>query len=422
MKGKISKRTVGALKAGEIIADAGDGAIKGFTARRLASGTVVYGFRFRDKTTRKEHWVALGQHGQITADEARVLAKKHAGKVADNRNPAVERERARAEAAKARAADTNTVDTLLDNFMDRYVRESKLRKGDEVERVFNVYVRPRIGALSIYAIGRRAVMEMLDQIADENGPVMADRTLAHLRKAFNWQAARDDHFNTPIVKGMARTKPAERARKRILDDQEIRDVWRALDVAEIPTCCPAYVRTLLLTGQRRSEVAEMRWEEIEDSTWIISPEKHKAGIDGTEKVVPLPGTVLQLLGKPQEAGFVFTSTDGEVPFSGFSKAKRALDAAVTALRKREKRKPMPHWTLHDLRRTARSLMSRAGVAADIAERVLGHKIPGVRGVYDRYEYRAEKRDALERLAGQLERIINSTTTDVVPLARTAERA
>jgi integrase len=147
-------------------------------------------------------------------------------------------------------------------------------------------------------------------------------------------------------------------------------------------------------------------EEIEGDALIIPPDRHKTGKDDGEHVVPLTMDVVALLGRPKKSGFVFSTTNGELAFSGFSKSKAALDKAIDELRKREKRKPMPHWTLHDLRRTARSLMSRAGVPSDIAERVLGHVIPGVRGVYDRHEYAAEKRDALERLAALVERILN----------------
>src|SRR5262249_12459677 len=152
---------------------------------------------------------------------------------------------------------------------------------------------------------------------------------------------------------------------------------------------------------------------------VIAAERYKSG---NENIVPVTEAITKLLGKSQKVGFIFSTTDGKLAFSGFSKPKRALDAAVTALRKREKRKPIPHWTLHDLRRTARSLMSRAGVAADIAERVLGHKIAGVRGVYDRHEYVAEKRDALERLAALVERIFNPPTGNIVRLAGPEERA
>ncbi|MFI5022495.1 MAG: tyrosine-type recombinase/integrase [Alphaproteobacteria bacterium] len=400
MRAKITKRRVDALRPGDILVDDG---IKGFVARRLNSGVVSYGFRYRHKTTGRQRWIGLGLHGSITPDEARDLAKRCAGEVAAKRDPMAERKAERAEAARARDADASTVDAILDNFLIRYVRKNALRRGDEVERVFKVYVRSRIGKKSIYELRRRDVVEMLDAIEDENGPVMADRVLAHVRKAFNWQAARDDRFIPPIVRGMARTKPLDRARKRVLSDEEIRDLWKALDEVTAAAPFPAYVRALLLTAQRRDEVARMRWEEIEGETWIIPAERYKTNV---ANAVPLTEAVRALLGTLQKKGYVFSTTKGKRPFSGFSKPKQALDEKIAELRKKDERKPMPHWVLHDLRRTARSLMSRAGVPSDIAERVLGHAIPGVRGIYDRHSYEAEKRDALERLANLVNRILN----------------
>lgn len=306
--------------------------------------------------------------------------------------------------AEKRAASASTVDALLDEHLKRHVRPN-LRSADEVERVFRVYVRPAIGSKSIYELHRRDVVEMLDKIEDQHGPVMSDRVLAHLRKCFNWHAARDDQFNTPVVKGMARTSPAERARKRMLDDEELRDLWRALGDADVPSCFPAYVRTLLLTAQRRTEVARMAWDDIVGNVWTISADGHKTGDRVGAKHVPLTPAVVQLLGQ-RSNGFVFSSKGGSEAFSGFSKAKRALDAQLATLRKADGRRAMPHWTLHDLRRTARSLMSRAGVTADTAERTIGHVIGGVRGVYDRHSFLDEKRDALSRLADLVERITN----------------
>jgi len=130
--------------------------------------------------------------------------------------------------------------------------------------------------------------------------------------------------------------------------------------------------------------------------------------------------VLDEVPKVGKSGFVFT-TDGTTPIAGFSKFKRAFDANVLAeLRKRDhpEAKPLPNWTLHDLRRTARSLMSRAGVPSDHAERCLGHVLPGIRGTYDRHEYLSEKRRAFEALASQIDRIVNPPAGNVVPLATT----
>jgi integrase len=110
----------------------------------------------------------------------------------------------------------------------------------------------------------------------------------------------------------------------------------------------------------------------------------------------------------KNAHFVFSTTSGAKPFSGFSKSKTALDKAIVELREREGRPPMEGWTLHDLRRTARTLLARAGVRDDIAERCLGHVIKGVEKVYNRYAYLDEKRAAFEALAALLSRILNPT--------------
>jgi integrase len=212
---------------------------------------------------------------------------------------------------------------------------------------------------------------------------------------------------------MARTKPVERARKRILDDQEIRDLYDALDQLHganaVPKCFAAFTRFLLLSAQRLRMVSNMRFEEIEGRDWIVPEHRHKGKGKG-DHVVPLTDALLALIEPRQKAGYVFTSDGGRTAFKGFSKAKTALDAKLAEIRKAAGRKSMQHWTFHDLRRSGRSSMSRIGVSPDHAERVLGHVIPGVRGTYDRHQYADEKRQALEKLAAQVERILRPDKT------------
>jgi integrase len=407
MQGKISKRKVDTLEPGQILHDQ---EIKGFVARCLNSGAVTYGYRYRDKGTGKQRWLGLGLHGSITADEARDLAKKRAGDVADHRDPVAEREAKRAEAAKERRAEANTVDAVLDQFIARHV--DKLRSAKTVTRSLEVYVRPRIGRKSIYDVKRLDIVQMLDAIEDADKAPTADRVLAYLRKAFNWYAARDEQFLPPIVKGMARTKPADRARTRALADDEIRSVWQALDSDELPGAFSNVVRALLLTAQRRDEIGLAQAEEIDGDTLVIPAERYKTGLPNA---VPLTAEALRWFGGCK-AGFMFSTTGGEKPFSGWSKSKRELDAIIARQRKAAGLKPMAPWVLHDLRRTARSLMSRAGVSSDIAEMVLGHKLAGVRGVYDRHSYAAEKRDALEKLASLVALILNPPAGNVLQIA------
>jgi integrase len=390
MRAKITKRNVDQLTAGQSIADS---EVRGFRVRRLDSGVIVYEFRYSRNGRRP--CINLGHHGSITPDQARALAKKRAGEAALGLDPAEQRH-------IAKRAARSTVDAVLNEFVARHVKN--LRGAHEVERCFDVYVRPRIGAKSVYDLRRRDIVELLDAIEDNGAPVMADRVLAHLRKALNWKAARDESFNSPIVKGMARTKPKERARDRILDDQELRDLWTALDnLGEAaPACFPSFVRVLFLTATRRRMVSDMTFDEVDGRGWTVPGTRNKGARD---HFVPLTETVLALLG-PKRPGFLFSTDGGKTAFSGFSKSKAALDRKLREIRKAAGRKPMAPWVLHDLRRTARSLMSKAGVPADFAERAIGHVIGGVRGVYDRYAFADEKRDALERLGALVERILH----------------
>jgi integrase len=302
-------------------------------------------------------------------------------------------------------AKGKTVSDVFDDFVERYVKEkAKLRSADMIEAQLDRLAKPAIGHLAIHDIRRSHVVGMLDDIEDENGPVMADRVLSYVRKAFFWHATRDDEFVVPIVKGMSRSSPKERERERILTDEEIRDLWEALDAMPTPACIAPFVRSLLLCATRLNESAQMHWNEIEGGLWTIPGSRYK---NKKDHVIPLSPAARALIGeKPNKARFVFSLSGGEYPFSGFSKAKREIDKAIAAIRERDGREPMPAWVFHDLRRTARSLMGRAKVPTDHAERALGHVKSGVRGTYDRYKYLDEKRTAFEALAGLVTLILN----------------
>jgi integrase len=279
---------------------------------------------------------------------------------------------------------SDLVGAMLDEFFLRYAES--LRSAAYVKDVIERLVKPEIAGIALSEIRRSHVAAMLDKIADANGPVMADRTLAIVRKAFNWRAARDDDFVVPIAKGMARTKPSERQRDRILTDAELRSIWNAKTERSLATF-QRYVRVLLLTALRRKEASKGHQREIKDGLWLIPADRMAGNI---EFVVPLTDAALAQLGNPK--GFLFSTDGGGTPISGFSKFKASLDEACG----------VKDWTLHDLRRSARSLMHRAGVPADIAEPCLAHRIGGVRGVYTCL---AEKRDALGRLAAFVGEIV-----------------
>jgi integrase len=348
------------------------------------SGKKSWAYRYR--VNGKSRKLTLGRWPGLGLAEARKKAAEAAVEVHHGVDPIAEQKR----------QEASTLNAVLDDFVRIHV--SGLRSGEAVARNLSKHVRPRLGERSIYELRRSDIASVLNKVAESSGPVAADRLLAYMSKAFNWHAVRDDNFVSPIVRGMARTKPIERARRRVLDDQELRDLWRAVE--NIGGSTERYLKALLLTACRRTEVSDMRADELVGELWIIPAERYKTK---QEHVIPLTDAARRLIRK----GF-----DGVI---NFSLIKRRVDAEINRIRGSEGRPPMLHWTFHDLRRTARSLMSRAGVDSDVAERCLGHTIAGVRGTYDRYKYLEEKREAFETLAGMVETILNPPADNLVAL-------
>jgi integrase len=331
----------------------------------------------------------------LTLSDARREAKAVLGKVAKGGDPLTERR-------KAERAKSETLKAIVEEYFDR--EGKKLRSAGYRLAAFERLIFPVLGDRQIESIKRSEIVRLLDKIEDERGPSMAHLALAFLSKVFNWHASRDDDFLSPIRRGMGRIKLGEHARERVLADDELRAVWQAAEGMSGPF--GHYVRFLLLTATRRNEAANMvREEMLPDGDWIIPAARMKGK---QEHVVPLSAAARVIIdAMPNFSSYVFT-TNGRTPIGGFTRYRATLNAVVLAeLRKLDpEAKPLPNWTIHDLRRTARSLLSRAGINADIAERCLAHTIGGVRGVYDRYAYHAEKKHAFEALAAQVERIVH----------------
>jgi integrase len=227
----------------------------------------------------------------------------------------------------------------------------------------------------------------LDSITETNGEATAKLVFAIVRRVLNWHAARSDDFTSPVVRGMGPKTDGDGSRERILSDDELRRIWAASGRHEP---FGAYVRFTLLTACRRMEAAAMTWAEVEGDLWIVPGARYKTK---REHVVPLSGAAAEALASSPRIGpgkYVFTLT-GATPMGGISNRKADFD----------RRCGVKDWTLHDLRRTARSLMSRAKVAPYIAEKCLGHVAGAIERTYDRHAYLDEKREAFARLAEEV---------------------
>jgi integrase len=303
---------------------------------------------------------------------------------------------------KAKAqADTGSFREVAENFVRRHVDKEKLRTKDDIVRLLNTHIYPHWANRTFREIRRSDVADLLDKIEDNSGPRQADVCLAIIRKMMNWYATRNDDYSTPIVKGMGRYSAKDHKGDRFLSDDEIRALWKACD--EIGTF-GALVKTLLLTGQRRDKVATRKWDDIVDGEWRIASEAREKTNAGTLK---LPQPVLDIINaQPRIAQnpYVFAGR-GHGQFNSFSQRTEELNAKLP---------DMPPWVLHDLRRTCRKLMSKAGVRPDVAELALGHSIKGIQATYDDPEaYRPMIGEALQSVADRIERIINPSPDDNV---------
>jgi integrase len=252
---------------------------------------------------------------------------------------------------------------------------------------------------------------------DAGKGTLANRTLSQLRKLFNWAVERDVLSASPC-NGL-KAPSSEDTRDRVLTHDEIRWLWKACEEQMFPFGPLAQV--LLLTGQRRSEVAGMRAVELcfRNRMWSLPKERTK---NGEAHDVPLPDEVVHIIkALPRIAGhgFIFTNT-GVTPVSGFSRAKTSLDKLMTeaaCLETSKSKTSIEPWTLHDLRRTCASGMAALGIAPHIVESVLNHKsgtIKGVAAVYNRHQYSGEKRQALEAWATRVAEIV-AYDSNVIPL-------
>ena len=325
---------------------------------------------------------SLGAYGAISLEAARTKARAWLELIAGGVDP---------EQAAARKRE-QTFQAISEEYLRRKAKDHRSRSWVEATLARLVY--PTFGARPIETINRSDIIRLLDRIEDERGPVMAGSTLSIINRIMNFHASRSDDFRSPIVRGMARG--ASQARSRILTDDELRAIWKATS----DSIFGALLRFILLTATRRNEAAHMRWSELSNSTWIIPAARYKTNHD---HLIPLPAMALSQLPE-RHSEWVFSGKNGRTAIGSYERRKVMIDEASG----------VSGWVIHDLRRTARSLLSRAGVASDHAERCLGHVIGGVRGVYDRHEYFAEKARAFEALANQVERIINPKE-NVVPI-------
>ena len=306
--------------------------------------------------------------------------------------------------AAAKAAEEklepNSVSQVGSEWLERYVKpRTRTHRRSEFERILTNEVMPAWNRKLISEVSRADVLRLLDSIVDRDAPVSANRTFEVLRSWFNWCVERGIVSTSPVA-GI-RAPSAEKSRDRVLEPGELAEVWCATEALGFPF--EQFFRMLTLTAQRRSEVANIQWKHvnIQSALWTLPAEVTKAN---RIHDVPLSQQTLELLENiPRFDGpFIFTTTAGKRPVSGFSKAKGYLNAEIVKRREAAgKLDTFMDWRLHDLRRTAATQMAKSGVAPHVLSAILNHtpgSTQGVTSIYNRFRYTEERREALEKWA------------------------
>jgi integrase len=383
---KFTTKSVEAIKPLALRKEVPDSHMPGLYLVVQPSGARSWAVRYRHHG--KSRKLTLGGYPVFNLAQAREAAAKALRTVAEGRDPGRERQEARADSVEAIAAQ----------FIERYSkRHNRPRTVATNEALLRRYVLPRWRGRTVRDIKRRDVVDLVDGVAPEY-PIAANRVLAVVSKMFNWALA-CDIIETSPCSGVRRPS-AERSRERVLSDDELRRVWHGAVALGFPF--GPITQLLLLTGQRRDEVAQMQWSEVDMDMrlWTLPGERVK---NGRVHTVPLSDAAMAVLGSvPHVGDYVFASPDGKRPSHSYGKAK--LDKEVGNI---------TPWRFHDLRRTVASGLARLGVNLPVIEKILNHtsgSFAGVVAVYQRHDFADEKRKALELWAAHVGNLASQRLT------------
>lgn len=424
--GKIMMRTIAALKPGKSDSFLWDTDCKGFGVKRTPAGKAVFLLQYRLHGGRagKTKRFTIGPMGTWTPDSARTEAERLMRLVAQGTDPmdALKEQR--------RIENTLSFTAYVETFTEGYLKTEWGDSWPQAKRQLEMHVAPFLGDTPLPDIGPDRINPILDAL--RNRPALRRNVWAVMSKLFRWAEKRDDIDKSPMAKMDA--PPTVKPRRRVLSPDELFACWHASFTLDAPR--GSLVRLLMVTLQRRSEVAELPWPELrkDDAIWHIPGERTKNQIDHLVPLSDLALAEFDLLGWKRR-GLAMPSSTGITPVSNFSDTKTALDEAMQPIlqkladeragvedepRHEVELKP---WRLHDLRRTGTTNLQALGFPIEVTERVINHhqggEASGIRGVYNLYEYLPEKTRALQAWADHLRQIVSGevVASNVIPLSK-----
>lgn len=408
----LTTKAIEAAKPGEHRREIPDPALSGLYLVIQPSGVKSWALRYRYAGKPKK--LTLGRWPVMGLADARAAASEAVEAVERGNDPSASKRRTKAARMEAQLSERDKVKTLVDQFGKRHL--STLKSGETVKRELNRHVVAVWGERDIHDIAKRDVIDLLDGIADSGRVVTANRVRAYLNKFLNWCVERDIIGLSPAmgVKPVAK----EKSRDRVLTDDEIKLFWQACTIEGQPW--GHLGKMLLLTGQRLGEVVNMTDREVSGDLWHLTADRTK---NGRAHDVPLSEAARDVLDAVErvkgDAGYLFTTT-GESALQGYHKGRNHIANRMVEIASQEQgvAVAIPHWTFHDLRRTAATGMARLGIPVRITEAVLNHvsgTAGGIVSVYQRHDYADEKRQALDAWARFVGDLVEGGADNVVRL-------
>lgn len=414
--GRISKSRVDAAEPGVRDWILWDDRLAGFGLKITPAGSKVFIFQYRlGGRGAKTRRFTIGKHGTLTAEAARKKAEALALSVANGIDP----QRNKTEQAR------RSIDLAFKAYVERFREGCLVRDWQSTHKyalsLLETYAVPVLGSTPLPEITRKDVRAILAPVQDR--PATASNLFRVLRRLFSWAVEQEDLERSPI-EGM-KPPPLPPSRDRVLSDAELVLVWRGAEALGYPF--GPMVQLLILTGARREEVAALDWSELdrEVRTWSLPASRSKNATAAENALSDMTVSILDSLASRQGAegrwpsrGFVL-STTGRSSISGYSRAKRRLDAAIISLAQKDGLTAPDPWRLHDLRRTLATGLQRLGVRLEVTEAVLNHvsgSRSGIVGIYQRHNWADEKRVALQAWTDHVERLLTGADqTNVVQL-------
>ena len=369
------------LKAPAQREDYRDRSTKGLQLRVGTTGVRSFSYVYR--IGRKMGRVSLGKYPDFSLKAARDKTNEYRRLVALGVDP-------RSEKNEKIKKEQMTVGLMVEEFIEKYAKP-KNSSWKQAESNLRLYLISALGKKPIHEVTRPDIHQILDDLVGRGKHTAANRALAHTRKFFGWLVERGYLDYSPAA--YIKPRYQELQREKVLTDDELRAIWIASEAMSGPYS--AWIKLLLLCGQRRLETASLRRSQIIDNCW------HLSGADTKNKqlhITPLSKQAMALVERllKQDGEFLIkTGRTGDKPVNGFSKAKAQLDRLSG----------VQDWKFHDIRRTVATNLSKLGVDRFLLQRIVNHTDSGVTAIYDRYSYLEEKREALQRWADRLDDII-----------------